>query len=118
MPMKIACRKELIEARNNADNTVYSAEKLLKDLGEKIPAELKTEVEDKAARVREVMNNENAEPIRTAVEDLNQVLQKVGAAAYQQPEPEAQAPGDDDAGAGPQPGSDGDDVVDGEFQSA
>ena len=43
-------RKELIEARNNADNAVYSAEKVLRDLGDKVPGELKSEVEDHVPR--------------------------------------------------------------------
>jgi molecular chaperone DnaK len=120
-------RKELIEMRNNADNTVYSAEKLLKDLGDKVPADLKTQVETKVARVREVMNGSEVEPIRSAVDDLNQILQQVGAAAYQQPGPEAGAPagagasaegGAPGGDAGPEPEAGGEDVVDGEFHNA
>jgi molecular chaperone DnaK len=111
-------RKELIEVRNNADNSVYSAEKVLKDLGEKVPADIKQEVEGKIAKLREVMVREDAEAIRTALEDLNQVLQKVGAAAYQQPGPEAPMPGGGESEPGPQPGPEGEDVVDGEFHSA
>jgi molecular chaperone DnaK len=120
-------RKELIEIRNNADNTVYTAEKLLKDLGEKIPADMKTQVESKVAHVREVMNGSEVEPIRSAVDDLNQTLQQVGAAAYQQPGPEAGAPSGEgvpgDGGApggdgGPEPETGGEDVVDGEFHNA
>jgi molecular chaperone DnaK len=115
-------RKELIEVRNNADNTIYSAEKLLKDLADKVPAEMKSQVEAKVARLREVMNGSEAEPIRTALEELNQVIQQVGAAAYQQTGPQAGAPGQEGDGAqGPQPGpgsADGEDVVDGEFHSA
>ncbi len=47
-------RKELIEARNQADNTVYTAEKALRDLGDKVPGELKSQVEDEVAKVRQV----------------------------------------------------------------
>ena len=115
-------RKELIEVRNNADNTIYSAEKLLKDLADKVPAEMKSQVEAKVSRLREVMNGSEAEPIRSALEELNQVLQQVGAAAYQQAGPQAGAPGqasDSEQGPRPGPGSaDGEDVVDGEFHSA
>jgi molecular chaperone DnaK len=115
-------RKELIEARNNADSTVYSAEKVLKDLGDKVPGELKSQVEDKMAKVREVMNGSDPEVIRTRLEELNQVLQQVGSAAYQQPGPQAAPPGGDGGNGsegepGPKPG-DGEDVVDGEFRSA
>jgi molecular chaperone DnaK len=111
-------RKELIEARNNADNAAYSAEKVLRDLGDKVPADLKSKVEEKVASVRQVMNGDNVETIRKAAEDLNQVLQQVGASAYQQSGPAAGAPG---GGAGQQRGPDGggdEDVVEGEFRNA
>lgn len=112
-------RKELIEVRNNADNTAYSAEKLLKDLGDKVPAELKSKVEDGVAKVREALNTEDVEAIRAVTDSLSEVLQQVGAAAYQQAGPETGAPE-----AGPEPGPEtppegGDeDVVDGEFRNA
>ena len=112
-------RKELIETRNNADSLAYSAEKALKDLGDKVPADLKKQVEDKIAQVRELMGHEDTEATRKAVDELNQVLQQVGTAAYQQTGPAAEAPGGD---AGPTPDSGpapdgGEDVVDGEFTS-
>lgn len=111
-------RKDLIETRNHADSAVYSAEKVLKDLGEKVPADLKSQVEDKIAKVREVMSGEDPDAIRSRLEELNQVLQQVGASAYQQAEPQAAAPGSDETGqSGPAP-EPGEDVVDGEFRSA
>jgi len=113
-------RKELVEVRNNADNAVYTAEKLLRENGDKVPADLKKEVEDAVAKVREALNGDNAETMRSSTEDLNQVVQKIGAAMYQQqpqtpPQtpPESGNPGD--GKQGPQKG--GDDVVDGEFKS-
>jgi molecular chaperone DnaK len=112
-------RKELIETRNNADSLAYSAEKALKDLGDKVTADLKKQVEDKIAQVRELMGREDTEATRKAVDELNQVLQQVGTAAYQQTGPAAEATGGD---AGPTPDSGpapdgGEDVVDGEFTS-
>jgi molecular chaperone DnaK len=112
-------RKELIETRNNADNTVYSAEKLMRDLGDKIPAELKTRVEESVSKVRQVMSADDVDTIRTATDDLSQVLQQVGAAAYQQAGPAEGAPGGEpqgEPGGGNGSGSD-EDVVDGEFRS-
>lgn len=106
-------KKELIESRNTADNSVYTAEKVLRDLGEKVPAELKSKVEAQVSKVREVMNSENAESIRRETEALNQLVSQVGAAAYQQPGPTPEQPGD---GGGPQ-GPEGEDVVDGEYRS-
>jgi len=115
-------QKELIEARNNADNMAYSAEKVLKDLGDKVPADVKTKVEDKVAKVREVIDSGDVELLRKATDELNEVVQEVGAAAYQQEGPEAGEPGSD-PGMGPEGESehdtpDDEDVVDGEFEDA
>ncbi|MBP1694034.1 MAG: dnaK [Chloroflexi bacterium] len=117
-------KKELIEARNNADNTAYSAEKVLRDLGDKVPADTRKNVEERVAKVREVMNGNDATTIRKLTDELSEELQKVGAAAYQQ-QPGAGAPGGPGA---EEPGSGGEggqgpsgpdeNVVDGEFRSA
>jgi molecular chaperone DnaK len=101
-------RKDLIEARNNADNTVYAGEKALRDLGDKVPAEIKAEVEAKSAEVKEAAKGEDVEKIKAAVEALGQTIQKIGASVYEQ----GQAPGADDAGSS----SAGPDVVDGEVK--
>ncbi len=109
-------RKDLIESRNNADNAAYTAEKVLRDLGDKIPGDLKSNVESEVQKVRSVMNEDDVEAIRKATESLNEVVQKVGAAAYQQagPAPEGAGPSQGD-----NPGGSGDeDVVDGEFRNA
>jgi len=111
-------KKELIEARNNADNAVYTAEKTLRDFGDKIPDELKGEVEEKAETVRSMMESEDVAALREATDSLMQSVQQIGAAAYQQSEPQ------DDAGEPaeePEPGpeeEEGDeDVVDGDFRN-
>jgi len=118
-------RKELVEVRNNADNTIYAAEKLLRENGEKIPAETKKEVEEAIASLRGLMNNEDPAAIRTATEALGQSIQKIGASMYQQ-QPEAGeqgAPGEQqgqpgaDSNSGNPPDGDAGDVVDGEFKS-
>ena len=113
-------RKELIEARNLADNAVYTAEKTVRDLGDKIPDEMKERVETETAKVREVMSSEDAAVIREATDSLVSVVQELGAAAYQQGEPEAGAgPGEpeaEEAAGEPEPDEDGEDVVEGEFK--
>ena len=111
-------RKELIEVRNQADNTIYSAEKVLNDLGDKVPADLRSKVEDAIAKVRQVMSGDDHEAIRSATQELTQVLQQVGTAAYQQAGPAAgngQEPGSQ---GGTPEGDSGEDVVDGEFRNA
>jgi len=111
-------RKELIEARNNADNTVYSAEKVLKDLGDKVPAEVKSKVESEISSVRAIMDSDDADAITKATERLSEELQKVGAAAYQSAEPQAAPPEDETQDQPPESGPDDEDVVDGEFRNA
>jgi molecular chaperone DnaK len=113
-------RKELIEAKNTADNAVYTAEKSLRDFGDKVPAETKSKVEAEIANVKNVMDSSDVEVIRKASEQLFQVVQQIGASVYQQSGPQAGAPGaGPEAGPEPekQPGSD-EDVVDGEFRNA
>jgi molecular chaperone DnaK len=114
-------RKELIEVRNNADSAVYTAEKTLRDMGDKIEESLKQEVNDQVNKVREAMNTEDAAAIRTESEKLSQVIQKIGASMYQQPGDDQSAgpsAGAGDEGQGPSGGSDdGEDVVDGEFKN-
>jgi molecular chaperone DnaK len=112
-------RKELIEARNAADNAVYTAEKTLRDLGEKIPADLKTKVEAESANVRKAMEGEDVDSIRQATDTLMSAVQQVGAAAYQQqPGPEAASPPPGgEPGPGPESGDSGEDVVEGEFRN-
>ena len=110
--------KELIEAKNHADNMVYTAEKTVKDLGDKVPEDMKQKVEDAAAKVRDVKDGDDLDAIKSATDGLTEVLQKLGEAAYQQ-----QAPAED-AGAAEgaadekaaDDGDDNEDVVDGEFK--
>jgi molecular chaperone DnaK len=112
-------RKDLIEARNQADNMIYTTEKTLKDLGDKVPADMKAKADEAVAKVRALMSGEDTQGIKSATDELTQVLQSIGSAAYQQGTPptgEAGNPGDGgNSGGGDTPG--GDDVVDGEFKS-
>ena len=107
-----AKRKDLIEARNQADNTAYGAEKAIKDLGEKLPDEVKTEVKEAVAEVRKVLESEDVEEIKKATEALTEVVQKIGASVYEEPQAEASAEdGEADEEAAPD-----EDVVEGEAE--
>ena len=113
-------QRELVEERNKADNACYTAEKALKDLGDKVPADVKKKVEDEVANVRGVLKENDPEVIRKASEKLFEVIQQIGSAAYgsqpQQPgEQQGTPPPTDTPGEGPQPGDEG--VVDGEFKN-
>ena len=104
-------RHDLIEAKNAADNAVYGAEKVLKDLGEKVAEDVKAEVQAAVEEVNKVKDGEDEEAIRKAVEALSQVVQKVGAAAYQE---QTLPTAEDEPEPEPQPEQEGPDVVDGE----
>ncbi len=110
--------KDKIETRNNADTVAYTAEKTLRDLGDKVPEDIKTEVEGKVAEVRSALEEEAIDTARLKelTESLSLSLQKVGEAAYQA----ADDAGQDMPGAAPEEGSseggEEDDVVEGEFE--
>src|SRR5688572_28388677 len=110
-------RKDLIEARNNADNTAYAAEKALREFGDKVPAEVKSDIEAKVIETRSAAQGEDVDKIKSATEALGLAIQKIGAAVYEQ----GQAAGAGDAGEQqPDPSSGqsdaGPDVVDGEVK--
>ncbi len=88
-------RREAVEARNLADGLVYNAEKTLEEQGEKIPAELRSEVEGKVAETRSVLDSGDADTIRHAADALQTSMQKVGQAVYGQASPGA-APGEEE----------------------
>jgi molecular chaperone DnaK len=112
-------RKDLIEARNQADNTAYTAEKVLKEFGEKVPEDLKTEIEGKVDELRKIADGEDVPEIKGATEALSQLIQQFGATVYDQPNvpsgeegaPEGEA---DTAGSA---GDEGD-VVEGEVKES
>jgi molecular chaperone DnaK len=110
-------RKERIEARNNADSMVYTAEKTLRDLGDKVPTDVKSEVESKAAALKGVLETASVDDLKRKTDELAQVVQKIGASMYGQPGAETPPPppGGDMGGSSGPTGPSGDDVIDGEF---
>jgi molecular chaperone DnaK len=104
-------RKAEVEARNAADNAVYSAEKFLREQGDKVPADLRSETEAKIEALKNVIQSGNVGAMRQRTEELSQVIQQVGATMYQQAGPEAPPP----PGAAGEPPSGEEDVIEGEF---
>ena len=77
-------RKEAIEVKNNAEQTVYQTEKTLNELGDKVSAEEKSEIEAKIEEVKKVKDGDDIEAIKKAMEDLTQAFYKVSEKLYQQ----------------------------------
>jgi molecular chaperone DnaK len=113
-----AKRREEVELRNNADTLAYQAEKTLRDYKDKIPANLNQEVEEKVKAVRSAMQGNDIESIRQVVQQLNDAMQKIGAAVYQQQQ--QQQPPPPPPGEQPPPGGkggkEGEGTVEGEFR--
>ena len=102
-------RRAEVETRNQADSLAYSAERLLAEHAEILPTDLKTEAEEKLAALRTAIAANNVAQMQTAMNELNETLQKVGQAVYSQPGAEGPSAG--------QPGDPpGDDTVEGEFR--
>jgi molecular chaperone DnaK len=106
-------RKELVEARNQADAVIYSTEKALRESEAKIPADLKKQVEQAIADAKQSLTADNPQTIRQAADRLQQAASRIGEALSQ-----AQAASQGAGGAGGQAAGSpsGDDVVDAEFE--
>ena len=108
-------KRESIELKNTADSMAYQGENLLNEHGDKIPEDLKSEVQGKIAAVRSALQAEDMTTLRSAVDDLQASLQKVGQHVYSQ---QAGAEGGPAAPGGdaPPPENGGGDTVEGEFR--
>jgi molecular chaperone DnaK len=105
-------RKELVEARNQADSAIYTVEKSLKESEGRVPAGLKTEAEQAISAVKDAMAGEDVGRIRQAIERLMQTATRLAEAAGRASESAGPGPGPD-----PSPSSQGGpEVVDAEFE--
>jgi len=102
-------RREEIELRNQADNLAYTADKTLRDLGDKVPADLHSEVEAKVKAVRDALQGTDADAVSSAMTALSEAMQRIGAHVYGQA-----APPPEGGEEGPGPAEEG--TVEGEFR--
>ncbi|MDA1218872.1 MAG: molecular chaperone DnaK [Chloroflexi bacterium] len=111
-------RRVEIETRNKADTLVYSTEKMLRDNADKVPEDLKTDVEAKITTVKSAIEANNVAEMQTSMADLNQAVQLIGQAVYAQASTNGQT-GPTDESAGEAPATDdeqGGSTVEGEFR--
>ncbi len=92
-------RRDLIDARNNADSMVYGIEKNVKEFGDKIGPDEKAKIEEAIAKVKKTLEGDDAAAIRSAQEELTQASHKLAEAMY------AKSSGQPGAGAGPEAGA-------------
>jgi molecular chaperone DnaK len=107
-------RREAAEVRNNADNLAYQAEKNLAELGDKVSAEDKAQVEKDIEAVKEALKGDDTERIKGATDTLMQSFQRVGQAVYEQAQAQQDQAAAAGGGGGPSAEPGGDDVVEGE----
>ena len=109
-------KTEEIEIRNNADSIIYTSEKTLDELGDKVTADEKSSVEEKVAELRELISGDDIAAIKEKTDDLSKVVQDIGARIYQQAAAEQQAAQQaQDAGAD-NSSNDDDGTIDAEFE--
>jgi molecular chaperone DnaK len=102
-------RREAAEARNQAESLAHSVEKSLKELGDKVPADKKKELEDGVAAVREALGKDDVEALKKQADALAEKMAAVSTEVYKNAKPEGGA-----ASAAPE-GKDGN-VVDADFE--
>jgi molecular chaperone DnaK len=108
-------RRESVEVRNQADSLAYQAEKTVTESGEKIPAEIKADIETGIKDVRDALNVEaSAEMIGAARDRLQEALQRAGAALYEQPGENGASPDGEPETEGEVPAEEG--TVEGEYR--
>jgi molecular chaperone DnaK len=94
-------KRESVDARNNADGLVYSTEKLLKDMGDKVPADMKTKIEDQVKVLKKAIESGDAEQMKKETETLQNLQNDLSQKLY------SQAGAGDGQGAGPEAGPGG-----------
>jgi molecular chaperone DnaK len=110
-------KRELVEARNQADTLIYSTERTVRDMGDKIDAQTKTEIESQIEKLRKTMEGSDKDAIQKDIDQLMQTSHKVAEEAYKRAAEQGQA-----AGAEGGPGPEGaqkktdEDVVDADFE--
>jgi molecular chaperone DnaK len=108
-------RREAVQLRNDAESMVFQAEKTLSEYGDKVPSDVKAEVDTKVAAVKDVLENdrENVERLQPAYDELVQALTKIGTSMYEAAGAQPGAEDETEAGA---TSSDDESTVEGEFR--
>jgi molecular chaperone DnaK len=109
-------RRELIDARNTADNLGYQLEKTLRDLGDKVPADERTNIEAKISNLKQVAQADDLNAIKSATDDAQNAFHALSQQLYAQGQPQPEGQGPAAAGPSEQPGSPDGEVVEGEVK--
>ncbi|NYT18634.1 MAG: molecular chaperone DnaK [Methanobacteriales archaeon] len=110
-------RQEEVQIRNDADSMIYTSEKTLEELGDKVQADQKTKIEELVKELRELVAGDDLDAIKSKTEELTKVVQEVGAAIYQQAQQaQAQQQQQQEQEGPDSQGTEDDDAVDAEYE--
>lgn len=113
-------RQEEIEIRNNADSMIYTAEKTIEELGEKVDAEKKSKIEELVKELREISTGDDLDAIKNKTDELTKIVQEIGAAIYQEAQQAQQAQqeaqGAQDSQDAQDQGKDDDETIDADYE--
>jgi molecular chaperone DnaK len=109
-------RQEEIEIRNNADSMIYTSEKTLEELGDKVDAEKKTNIEELVKELKEVITGQDLDAIKAKTDELTKVVQEVGAAIYQEAQQAQQEAQQAQEPQGEEKEKDQDETVDADYE--
>jgi molecular chaperone DnaK len=111
-------QREAAEVKNQADSLVYQTEKMLKDLGDKVPGDERLQIETAIENVKAAVKSGETADIKRTVEELQQASYKLSEILYRQASPEQGAPESGASASGPSPADPpgADDVIDAEFK--
>jgi molecular chaperone DnaK len=111
-------RKEQAEARNLADNTLYGAQKLLREQGDKIAPDRRAEASAAIEALEEALEGDDLDAIRRQTENVAQLMQSIGSSMYEEADTSATTGQQADASADQEDAADEEDVIEGEFSEA
>jgi molecular chaperone DnaK len=110
-------RQEEVQIRNDADSMIYTSEKTLEELKDKVDAEQKTKIEELIKELRELLSGDDLDKIKSKTEELTKIVQEIGAKIYQEAQQQqAQQQQEQQGKGGSEQAPDDDDAVDAEYE--
>jgi molecular chaperone DnaK len=109
-------RRELIDARNTADSLAYQLEKTLRELGDKVPSNERSNIEGKISTLKQAVQSDDLNAIKRATDDAQNAFHALSQQLYAQGQPQAQGEGPAAGGPSTPPGGEEGDVVEGEVK--
>ncbi|NQU83763.1 MAG: Hsp70 family protein, partial [Parcubacteria group bacterium] len=111
-------KEETIDLRNQADSMIHSTEKTIKDLGDKVPEDVKKTIDEKVEALKKVKESNDNIEIKKSLDDLSETVQKIGAELYKdkQEQPNPEQPAEENQESGEEKVEEGKETIDADFE--